>query len=265
MAGREHRAAHVVPIIFYLRHRYGTCSVLTACSLLRAPLGRSASGLPTPQERVVVSRRWVKAKPWRALRGLDPWALRHLTMINTVEQSGQDDGGQTRSITELHADTVEFRDGRCSRREESKVCLRCAPDDGAALPCTRRYVYTDPRRPILALLLWKRRMDDRHWIFCRTTLVKRRVACCATSRATTSAPHVVQRLTMPRSTSGGRHRSCFTKRWGDPVSAYRGSPSYPAREHRWHRTGGTQPAYSILGIQPKEGTLQVHLATACGH
>ena len=36
MAGREHRAAHVVPIIFYLRHRYGTGSVLTACSLLRS-------------------------------------------------------------------------------------------------------------------------------------------------------------------------------------------------------------------------------------
>jgi hypothetical protein len=36
----------------------------------RSPLGRSASRLPTQQERVVVSHRRVTAKPCRALRGL---------------------------------------------------------------------------------------------------------------------------------------------------------------------------------------------------
>jgi hypothetical protein len=36
----------------------------------RAPLGRSASTLPTQEERVVISHRCVKAEPWRALRGL---------------------------------------------------------------------------------------------------------------------------------------------------------------------------------------------------
>ena len=36
----------------------------------RSPLGRSARRLPTQEERVIVSHRCVKAKPWRALRGL---------------------------------------------------------------------------------------------------------------------------------------------------------------------------------------------------
>ena len=40
------------------------------------------------------------------------WACGACSWLRSVEQYMQDDGGQVRSITELHADTVEFLDGR---------------------------------------------------------------------------------------------------------------------------------------------------------
>ncbi len=63
----------------------------------------------TLEERGYSIRRCAKAKPLRgAAQPVTCWAC----IINTVEQSVQNDGGQIRSVTALHADTVAFLDGR---------------------------------------------------------------------------------------------------------------------------------------------------------
>jgi hypothetical protein len=52
------------------------------------------------------------AQPSRALRGPDSLGLRQCDCSVGEGQDGQDDGGQTRFVTELHASTVEVLDGQ---------------------------------------------------------------------------------------------------------------------------------------------------------
>ncbi len=48
------------------------------------------------KQRASVSRRCVTAQPFGRCAAVTRWAVRHRTMVNTVEWSGQDDGDQTR-------------------------------------------------------------------------------------------------------------------------------------------------------------------------
>ncbi len=64
-----------------LRHRQHP----TTFFLAHAPRGRSAGRPPTHIERAGVSRRCVKAKPYRALRGRDPLGLRRVFIGRLVQ------------------------------------------------------------------------------------------------------------------------------------------------------------------------------------
>ncbi len=79
----------------------------------RAPLGRSASPLPTQEERGCWCHRCVKTEPCGRCAVCDALGLRHVC-IGMIDEGQwmQDDGDQTPSVTKLDADTVEFLDGR---------------------------------------------------------------------------------------------------------------------------------------------------------
>lgn len=80
-------------------------------------LGLLASSLPTRESVDASPGAASRSRPSGALRAAsDALRLRHVVGIR-IKQSMQDDGGQPRSVTELHGDMVEFLDGRHEMRE----------------------------------------------------------------------------------------------------------------------------------------------------
>jgi hypothetical protein len=116
-------------VLFHTDHqpshrRYSTDSI-PPLFLCCAPRGRSASHLPTRGSVGATPTAASRPTPFGRFAACDTLGLRHLTMVMLGERRAwQDDGSQTRYITELHAHTGACLEGE---RTVTLVLMWCPP------------------------------------------------------------------------------------------------------------------------------------------